>query len=90
MITKTGVISCIIALFMVIFKGITKLMEKEMFWTDFTLSTLLGDYSERVIDFLPFAAVRSMADTLIYDIEIYILFIALGIVCFIIGAFKKA
>jgi hypothetical protein len=31
MITRTGVISCIIALFMILFKGITILMEKDLF-----------------------------------------------------------
>ncbi len=89
MITRTGVISCIIALFMILFKGITILMEKDLFWTHFTLSTMLGDFSEKVIDALPGEFIRSMADTLIYDIEIFILMFALGIICFIIGAFKK-
>lgn len=90
MVTKTGIASWIAALAIIVFKGITGLMEKEMFWTHFTLSTILGDFSEKVIDSLPFARVRVMADILIYDIEIYILLIALGIICFIIGAFKKA
>ncbi len=89
MITRIGIGAWIASLVIILFKGITTLMEKEMFWTDLTLSTLLGDFSERFIDFFP-SGLQSSVDTLVYDIEIYLLLIGIGIVCFIIGAFKKA
>ncbi|THB75439.1 MAG: hypothetical protein D3926_20145 [Desulfobacteraceae bacterium] len=89
MLTRIGVGAWIMAATIVVFKGITKLMEKDMFWTDFTLSTLFGDFTERIIDAFPAGWFQRNVDILMYDIEIYILLIGLGIVLFIIGAFKK-
>ena len=89
MITRIGVGAWIAAGVIVVFKGITKLMEKKMFWTDFTLSTMFGDYTETIIDKFPAGWFQKNVDILMYDIEIWVLLIVLGIILFIIGAFKK-
>lgn len=90
MITKIGVASWICAGVIVIFKMITGIMGKEMFWTHFTLSTVLGDATDSVVQAFPAGWFQANMDKLMYDIEIYILLIGLGVLMFIIGAFKKA
>ena len=89
MITRIGVGAWIAAAAILVFKGITNLMEKKMFWSDFTLSTIFGDKTESIIDIFPVGWFQKNVDVLMYDIEIYILLVVLGIVLFIIGAFKK-
>ena len=91
MITKLGIYSLLIGLFVGIFSGISSFMETKNFWVDLTISKMIGeDISEAIIGLIDVAIVQNSLDFLIYDLPFFCFLLGVGIIFLIIGLFVKS
>jgi len=91
MITKLGIYSLLIGLFVGIFSGISSFMETKNFWVDLTISKMIGeDSSEAIIGLIDVAIVKNSLDFLIYDLPFFCFLLGVGIIFLIIGLFVKS
>jgi len=89
MATKLGIYSILIGFFVGIFSGISKFMNIENFWVDLTISKFTGEYSERIIEFIPVGFIQDILDFLIYDLPFAGAIIGVGLIFFLVGAMTK-
>jgi hypothetical protein len=90
MITKLGIWSLLIGLFVGIFTGISKFMEASNFWVDLTISKIIGEKkSESIIELIDVAAIQRSLDFIIYDLPFFSFLIICGVVLLIISLFVK-
>ena len=89
MTTKIGIGSILAAFFVFVFGGISSFMNADNIWVDMTLSSILGDFSDTLVEAAPW---QFLADTLafiVWDLPFAGFLACFGILAFIIGLFVK-
>ncbi len=90
MITRVGICTSLVGLFVGLFSGISKFMEASNFWVDLTISKIIGeDNSEAIIMFMDTAVVQNSLDFIIYDLPFFVFLIGVGVILLIISLFVK-
>ncbi|MCP4762257.1 MAG: hypothetical protein GY870_10790 [archaeon] len=90
MITRIGICTSLIGLFVGLFTGISNFMNASNFWVDLTISKIIGEKnSEAIIMFMDAAAVQNFLDFMIYDLPFFIFLIGVGVIILIISLFVK-
>lgn len=90
MLTKIGIGSLLAGLFMGVFSGISSFMEKKSFWVDLTLSKVFGENTaESFITFFSNETIQDILDSLMYEIPVFGLLLAIGVLCLFVGLFVK-
>lgn len=90
MLTKIGIGSLIAGVFTAIFAGISGLMEKKNYWVDLTLSKVFGeDATESFITFTSSETIQNILDSFMYELPVFALLLATGIICLVFGLFVK-
>ncbi|HGY11249.1 MAG TPA: hypothetical protein ENK36_02650 [Desulfobacterales bacterium] len=90
MITKLGIYSLLVGLFVGLFTGISNFMGIKNFWADLTVSKLIGETnSEAIIVLTNIAAVQNSLDYLIYELPFFCFLLGLSLILLIISLFMK-
>ncbi len=89
MFSKLGIFSFLIGGFVGLFSLISKFMSADNIWVGITLSTLLEDLSETIVDSISVVAIHNAVYTLLYEVPLGGVFLGLGVIFFIIALFMK-
>ncbi len=89
MATKLGIYSILIGFFVGIFTGISKFMKSDNFWVDLTISKFTGDYSDRIVEFIPVDFIQDGLYFIVYELPFSGAVLGLGVLLLIIGAMVK-
>lgn len=90
MITKLGIYSLLVGLFVGLFTGISRFMGIENFWSDLTVSRLIGeDNSEAIIVLTDVVAIQNFMDYLIYELPFFCFLLVVSLILLIISLFTK-
>ncbi|MCK5311717.1 MAG: hypothetical protein KAJ62_06385 [Desulfobacteraceae bacterium] len=88
-LTKIGFISWGAALVVLLFQGVSGLMQMTASWSKITLGSLTNEVLDQFIKKIPSEAVVGWVDFIVNTMELSILLGIVGLICIIIGAFKK-
>ena len=87
---RLGIYSLLAGFFIGVFSGISSFMETKTFWTDLTISRMIGeDRSEAIIELMDVAIIQNSLDFLIYDLPFFCFLLGLGLILLIISLFEK-
>ncbi len=88
MVSKLGICSLLAGFFAGLFAGISGFMEKKTFWSDLTISKIIGvDKSESIIEFFNIEVIQNSLDTLFYEIPFFIVLIGVGVLFLVVSLF---
>jgi len=91
MIMRLGIYSLLAGFFLGIFSGISNFMTTNNFWSDLTISKMIGeDKSEAVILLMDAAVIQDSLDFFIYELPFFSILLGLGLVLLIISLFIKS
>ncbi len=88
-LTKWGFIAWAGAALVVLFQGISGLMKFNAHWTVITLGKITNKILDPYIAKIPYASVADFFDFVLNTLELSILLAVIGLICLILGAFKK-
>ncbi|MBF0379214.1 MAG: hypothetical protein HQK72_17295 [Desulfamplus sp.] len=86
--TLYGILMCIGACLSFLFESLSGLMNRPE-WSTIYLGDISYDVWVLISDKLPVGAIQDSFDYLVFELPLWILFVALGTVCLIIGSFIK-
>ena len=89
MVSKLGIYSILIGGFVGVFSLISKFMNVDNYWVDLTLSTLVGDHSQAIVEAIPVEFIQNSMQALFYDLPLGVFFMGLGVLFFVISLFVK-
>lgn len=90
MITRIGICSILGGIFVFIFSGVSSFMEAENFWSNLTITKLMGEErAESIITGFESEMIQNVLDTLFYDIPFFGILISLGVILLVISMFIK-
>ncbi len=87
--TKVGFISWAGAILVLLFQGVSGLMRMTASWSKITLGRITNEALDKYIEKISFEAVASWVDYIVNTMELSILLGIVGLICIIIGSFKK-
>jgi len=89
MVSKLGIYSILIGGFVGVFSLISGFMNVDNYWVDLTLSTLVGEHSQTIVEAIPVEFIQNGLQALFYDLPLGAFFIGLGVFFFVISLFIK-
>ncbi len=90
MVTKLGIYSLIVGLFIALFSGISSFMSADNIWINFTFSKVLGeDKTESIVTSFSSVAIQDTLDYFFYDLQLFVFAMGLGIFLLVISLFLK-
>ncbi len=87
--TKLGFVSWAGAAIVILFQSITGLMRMHASWSTITLGSITNNILDPYIQKIPFESGIDFLEFVVNSMELSILLVVVGLICFIIGAFKK-
>ncbi len=91
MIMRLGIYSLLAGFFLGLFSGISNFMATKNFWSDLTISKMIGeDNSEAVITLMDVIVIQDSLDFLIYELPFFCFLLGIGLILLIISLFVKS
>ena len=87
--TKFGFLSWGAAVVVLLFQGVSGLMRMTSGWSAVTLGSFTHEILDPYIEKIPYESVANGIDYIVNTMELSILLGIIGLICIIIGAFKK-
>ena len=87
--SKLGIFSILAGFIIGVFSGISKFMGADNFWVNFTLSKILGNFSETIVNAIPVQAVQDALQYVVYELHFGWFLAGLSVVFFLISLFAK-
>jgi hypothetical protein len=87
--TRIGIWCLLGAFFVWLFSGISRFMQADNFWVDLTLSRILGNYADGVVELIPLEVVENVLYFLVFELPFYGFVLGLGTLFLVIGMFVK-
>ena len=87
--TKFGFLSWAGAILVLLFQGVAGLMRMTAGWSAITLGSITNKVLDQFIEKIPYEAVAGWIDYIVNSMELSILLGIIGLICIILGAFKK-
>ncbi len=89
MFTRLGIYSILIGFFVGVFTGISRFMKVDNLWADLTISSLTKAYSDKIVTSIPIDFMEKGLNFLMYELPLAGVIVGLGVIFFMIAAFKK-
>ena len=87
--TRFGFVSWAGAALVILFQGVSGLMKFNASWTRITLGSFTNNVMDPYIGKIPYESVSNPINYIVNTMELFLLLIFIGLICIIIGAFKK-
>jgi hypothetical protein len=87
--TRFGFLSWAGALIVLLFQGVSGLMKFTASWSVITVGSITNNLLDPYIEKIPYKSVFDWVYFIVNTMELYILLGIIGLICIIIGAFKK-
>lgn len=87
--TRFGFLSWCAAAVVLIFQSISGLMKFNASWSSFTVGSVTNKVLDQYIEKIPYTSITDSLDFIVNSMELSLLLAVVGLICFILGAFKK-
>ncbi|WP_022663608.1 hypothetical protein [Desulfospira joergensenii] len=87
--SKLGIFSLLAGFFIGVFSGISNFMGSDNFWVNLTLSDLIGDFSDSLVEAVPVQAVQDGLSFIVFDLHFGWLLAGLSLIFFLISTVVK-
>ncbi len=88
-LTKFGFVSWAGAAVVILFQGVSGLMKDTAGWATITAGSITGEFLDPYIEKISYESIANFVDFVVNTMELSLLLVVIGLICMIIGAFKK-
>lgn len=89
MFSKIGILAILGGGFVWVFSGISRFMQADNFWVDVTLSSVLGDFSDTIVDSVSIEIIHDFLFALFFEFHLGTVLIGFGLLFLLISLFVK-